>query len=112
MGTYSTLLLSLTVFGTSFVGTAVMRLIAPQLGLVSHPRKDRWHNKPTALAGGLGFFPAFAAGSAYVLIVNFRGLLRNGHAAILESPPAVLAAALFAGATMMFFVGVLDDVWN
>src|ERR1051326_287322 len=112
MDSYSTLLLSVAVFGASFVGTAAMRLIAPQLGWISQPRKDRWHSKPTALAGGLGCFPAFAAGSAYIFLVNFLQTVRAGRAAIFENRPAFLSVALLTGATMMFFVGLIDDRWN
>ncbi len=107
----NTMLLWVVVFGASFVGTAAMRLIAPPLGWMAEPRSDRWHSKPTALAGGLGCFPAFALGAAYIFFVNFRHGFRLRGEGILGSP-SVLTLVLVVGTTMMFVVGLTDDRWN
>src|SRR5213593_3271596 len=109
MNPSNTILLWLAVFGASFVGTAAMRLIAPQLGWISEPRRDRWHSKPTALAGGLGCFPAFAVGLAYLLFVNFWHKWRLSGRVLLHEPPVLLGVALLGGVTMMFLVGFTDD---
>ncbi len=53
-------------FLTSFVVTALVTplviWLAHRLGWVAKPRKDRWHQKPTALMGGIGIFVGAAVG--------------------------------------------------
>jgi UDP-GlcNAc:undecaprenyl-phosphate GlcNAc-1-phosphate transferase len=60
--------------------------------MVAKPRADRWHTKPTALLGGVGIYGAFVAGLAWT-----PGLLEFVW-------PSVTAA------TLMFVVGLVDDV--
>ncbi len=50
-------------FGVALVGTPLVRLAARRLNMIARPRPDRWHNKPTALLGGVGIFAAFMAAS-------------------------------------------------
>jgi UDP-GlcNAc:undecaprenyl-phosphate GlcNAc-1-phosphate transferase len=77
-------------FGLGTLGTYVTREVARRIGFVAKPRAERWHEKPTALAGGVGIFVAFAATCVWV-----GGALR---------------APLLAGATAMFLLGLVDDV--
>jgi len=77
-------------FGLGTLGTYVTREVARRVGFVAKPRAERWHAKPTALAGGVGIFVAFAATCAWV-----GGPMR---------------APLLAGATAMFILGLIDDV--
>jgi UDP-GlcNAc:undecaprenyl-phosphate GlcNAc-1-phosphate transferase len=79
-------------FALSFVGTFVTRAITRRVGFVAKPRAERWHAKPTALAGGVGIFVAFTATS---LVVGGK----------LELP-------LLIGAAAMFVLGFVDDVFH
>jgi UDP-GlcNAc:undecaprenyl-phosphate GlcNAc-1-phosphate transferase len=80
------LLLSLTL-------TPLLRMAAHRYGFVVQPRVDRWHQKPTALFGGVGIFLAFAIPFA-VLNEHDRSLL-----------------FLMAGATIVFGLGIVDDLY-
>src|SRR5262249_10080037 len=42
--------------------TFAVRDIAHRLRMVSYPRLDRWHRKPTAMFGGVAIYAAFAVG--------------------------------------------------
>jgi UDP-GlcNAc:undecaprenyl-phosphate GlcNAc-1-phosphate transferase len=76
-------------FASSLVATFVVRSVARRVGFVAKPRAERWHREPTALAGGVGIFAAFALASA-VVGSNARMVL--------------------VGAAAMFVLGFLDDV--
>jgi UDP-GlcNAc:undecaprenyl-phosphate GlcNAc-1-phosphate transferase len=84
-GAMCALLLSLTL-------TPLIRMGARRYGFVVQPRVDRWHQKPTALFGGVGIFLAFAIPFA-VLNEHERSLL-----------------FLMAGATIVFGLGIADDL--
>jgi UDP-GlcNAc:undecaprenyl-phosphate GlcNAc-1-phosphate transferase len=87
------LTLSLTfvgAFGLGAVGTLLTRTAARRVGFVAKPRAERWHAKPTALAGGVGIFVAFLLAALWV-----GGPLRL---------PVLLGAAL------MFALGLADDI--
>jgi len=79
------LLLSLTL-------TPLIRMAAHRYGFVVQPRVDRWHQKPTALFGGVAIFLAFA--------IPFAVL--NEHDGSL--------LFLMAGATIIFGLGIVDDL--
>jgi len=85
-GAMCALLLSLTL-------TPLIRMGAHRYGFVVQPRVDRWHQKPTALFGGVGIFLAFAIPFA-VLNEHDRSLL-----------------FLMAGATIVFGLGIVDDLY-
>ena len=76
----------------SLICTFLVRAGARRWKLVAAPRADRWHKKPTALLGGIGFYVAF--------IVSY--LIRR---------PADMAGdwLLIACASGMFLVGLVDD---
>ncbi len=78
-------------FALSLIFTPIVRIIAVRHGLVSHPRPDRWHKKPTALLGGVSIYLAAAAPFLYLGLKDRHGL------------------GLFLGATFLFIVGLLDD---
>lgn len=72
--------------------TVGVRAFARRKGVVAKPRKDRWHQKPTALLGGISIYAAFAAG--YLLF----------------APSLPIAYPVLAAGTLLFFVGLVDDV--
>jgi UDP-GlcNAc:undecaprenyl-phosphate/decaprenyl-phosphate GlcNAc-1-phosphate transferase len=76
----------------ALAATLVCERLAPRLGLVVEPRRDRWHRRPVALLGGvaimLGVLPALA------LVGGLRGRL----------------AALTLVSLAMGVVGLVDDL--
>jgi UDP-GlcNAc:undecaprenyl-phosphate GlcNAc-1-phosphate transferase len=79
-------------FGVGLFTTLGTRTFARRVGFVAKPRAERWHKKPTALAGGVGIFVAFMSTA---LIVGGPVRLR-----------------LLVGATAMFALGFIDDVFQ
>jgi UDP-GlcNAc:undecaprenyl-phosphate GlcNAc-1-phosphate transferase len=107
---YTLVLLGIAVFWLSFVGTWGMQRLAVRYQWVVLPRADRWHKKPTALHGGVGFYPAFFLGMCWVLVQTFG--TPQSLQEILTSPPPVmrLPAAILLGSLLMFCVGLWDDL--
>src|SRR5689334_22256044 len=62
--------------------------------MVAAPRKDRWHQKPTAMLGGIAIYVSFVAG--YFL---FAPTLPQFY-------PILIAG------TLLFIVGLLDDIYQ
>ncbi len=91
------IILSLFVFLASFLGTGLVRQVAFKQGWVALPRGDRWHKNPTALCGGVGIYPAFASGAAWILFHK------------LPSQETMLGISLLLGSMLMFLCGFLDD---
>ncbi|MFZ5585811.1 MAG: hypothetical protein ACOZHQ_07775 [Thermodesulfobacteriota bacterium] len=75
----------------SAVITPLVIWTARRRGWVVVPRADRWHQKPTAVYGGVGIFIAFAA--AFLLL----------------GPGGPLYWTLLACAAAMFLLGLVDD---
>jgi UDP-GlcNAc:undecaprenyl-phosphate GlcNAc-1-phosphate transferase len=82
----------------ALVGFAVALALVPlcrrashRLGCTARPKDDRWHREPTALLGGVAI--ALTVLAAYSVLGN----------------PAKLSV-LLAGATLMFLLGLVDDV--
>ena len=82
-----TILVATGALGVS--ATYATRGLARKVGFVAKPRAERWHRRPTALAGGIGIFVAFAPAMAY-----FR------------------AWPLLIGAGAMFLLGLVDDIFQ
>ncbi|MDD5594703.1 MAG: hypothetical protein PHY94_00460 [Candidatus Omnitrophica bacterium] len=78
-------------FTLSLIFTPLVRLIAVKNKLISYPRPDRWHKRPTALFGGISIY------LATVLSVFYLGAFNKN------------ALGLFLGGTFLFFVGLADD---
>lgn len=81
----------LIAFVVSLVLVPVCRTLARRLGLVATPRADRWHGRPTALLGGVAI--AVTVLALHLVFVGVRGM-----------------PVLFAGAALMFVIGLVDDV--
>ncbi len=78
----------------SLVGTKIMVMVAPRLGWMEAIKKDRWHTKPTAKMGGIAIY-------ASLMIVT----------AILFWPLSDMRiAGLMVGTTMIFILGLVDDL--
>ena len=87
--------------GTAFLAAAVLTplviLVARRTGMVCKPKADRWHSRPTALLGGVAIFVAFLAGALPFLDLPNPVIQR-------------MVIGVLIGATLMFVVGLLDDL--
>ncbi len=72
--------------------TLAVRAMAHRFGIVAKPRKDRWHQKPTALLGGMAIYAAFLLGWLAFAPKNTNAL------------PVLVAG------TVLFIVGLIDDL--
>jgi UDP-GlcNAc:undecaprenyl-phosphate GlcNAc-1-phosphate transferase len=82
-------------FAASAALVPLCRALALKRGYVAHPRKDRWHKRPTALFGGV------AIGVTVFAVAILAGIWR-GDLRALTLP--------LAGGALIFIVGLTDDV--
>lgn len=75
----------------SLILTPLVRTVARRIGAVATPKADRWHQKPTAMMGGVAIFA----------VVTIIVLARTPHAPDLW---VVLGAS-----AALFLVGLIDD---
>jgi UDP-GlcNAc:undecaprenyl-phosphate/decaprenyl-phosphate GlcNAc-1-phosphate transferase len=76
----------------TLVCVPVVGWLATRLGCVAQPKKDRWHSRPTPTLGGIAFFVGFVAPVLWL------------------SPRALSALPFFIIVTLMFIVGIYDDL--
>ncbi|HEX8948788.1 MAG TPA: hypothetical protein VF790_07500 [Dissulfurispiraceae bacterium] len=93
-------LLESSTFVVSLFCVWAIRKLAYRFNWVAQPRKDRWHQKPVALYGGVGMFIPFLGAALFILsrsdnLETFRVLL-----------------SILSGATGVFFLGLFDDIKN
>ena len=69
-----------------------VRRLAARWGCVALPKKDRWHSRPTPTLGGAAFYAGFVA------------------ATLLFSPSFASALPFLLIVTLMFLVGIYDDL--
>jgi UDP-GlcNAc:undecaprenyl-phosphate GlcNAc-1-phosphate transferase len=84
---------ALSGFLTSAVLVAVCRSAAHRFGYTATPRADRWHERPTALLGGVGI--ALAVLSLHIVVIGSNAL-----------------PVLLGGSALMFVLGLVDDLVN
>jgi len=95
-------------FAICLILTPLVRQIALKKGWMARPAEDRWHNKPTALFGGIAIY--LAAAIPLFVISDFSATLLP-----LTDPTKTAALSSFApvlciGITLMFILGFMDDV--
>jgi UDP-GlcNAc:undecaprenyl-phosphate GlcNAc-1-phosphate transferase len=78
-------------FALSLALIPLCRAAALRLGYTAKPKADRWHRRPTALLGGVGI-----AATVAVLQLSLAGPTELG--------------VLLIGATLMFGLGLIDDL--
>lgn len=71
--------------------TYVVREVARRIGFVAKPKVDRWHQKPTAMLGGVSVFVTVAI--CYIFFV----------------PHVQQGWIILAASTFLFLVGLIDD---
>src|ERR1041384_6254012 len=87
----SAAILTLVSFAVAVIVTPLVRMFARRIGAVAQPKNDRWHNKPTAMMGGIAIFVAVMA-SEIAFTPHSRGRW-----------VVIIASAL------LFGVGLVDD---
>jgi len=81
-------------FALAAVLTPLVRAAARRWNVIAQPRPDRWHKQPTALLGGVAVFLT-------VTVI----LVASG----LRTPQALM---VLAGSTLLFLVGLVDDLFH
>ncbi len=79
-------------FALSVIATYFVRAFARKRGIVAKPSTDRWHKKPTAMLGGTAIFLTTLV--VYLLFV----------------PLTKETAVVLTGSSLLFFVGLIDDI--
>jgi UDP-GlcNAc:undecaprenyl-phosphate/decaprenyl-phosphate GlcNAc-1-phosphate transferase len=74
----------------------VVRSTSVKLGRVVQPREDRWHRRPTPTLGGVGIYLAFILSLFIYYLIN--------------EPADWRRWGLLAGSTIVFFIGLYDDI--
>lgn len=97
-------------FAICLILTPIVRQIALKRGWMACPAEDRWHNKPTALFGGIAIYLAVAI--PLFVISDFSTTLLP-----LTTPQNAAAVSSFApvfciAITLMFLLGFADDVFR
>ena len=90
--------------------TRLVRALAGRLGWMAMPREDRWHKMPTALRGGLGFYPVFLGGALWITVPHFMAVKHLAEIQAQEGQELRLIAAMLLGSLIMFVVGLWDDL--
>jgi len=87
-------------FGSAFIFSLIfiplIRQYCLKNGIVTVPREDRWHDKPTPSFGGIGIFLSFVIGLIIVYFISNNWI---------DVHWGLLTAALFA-----FLLGLYDDI--
>src|SRR5258706_7953738 len=73
------------------MATLAVRALARRFGIVTAPKADRWHKKPTAMMGGVAIFLAVIA------------------TVLLFVPQTRASWAVLGASTLLFAVGLVDD---
>lgn len=87
--------------------TPVVKKIGSSRGWMAYPVKDRWHRRPTALMGGIAIYTGFCI--PVLGYVDLRGLASIFVKGIDAGPEPSFMAMIWAGATLLFILGLLDD---
>ncbi len=90
-GAISALVTGLAAALFMLVATPMVIRLARRMDWMAHPKEDRWHTQSTALMGGIAIFAA----------ASFSYLLFGWNLA---------TAPLWIGASLMFAVGLVDDL--
>ena len=95
----------------SLSGVGLMKRLGYRFGWTVKPRPDRWHRRPAALHGGLGFGLPLLAVLAIWLVHTLPESRLIWHAGAWAEPTLRLTLAAGAGAALMLVCGWWDDVW-
>ena len=100
------LFLFISIFLVSFFLVKIISILAYRYGWIAYPRENRWHKKPTALYGGIGFYTAFILGSIWVVVGHSTTNIISGRL------PGFIQSGLLLllGSLVIFLFGLWDDI--
>ena len=94
---------SLIIFAVAMIASALLtpvaRSVSVRFGFLDRPEPRKLHRVPTPRLGGLAIYAA-----AVIAIMTFSGEMREGDPDVWTQ-----IMGLFAGATVLLMVGLLDD---
>ena len=79
---------------TAVLMTLFVRGFARKFDFVAKPKSDRWHNRPTAMLGGAAIF--------LTTLLMYAAFV----------PKTTESLVILAGGTVLFLVGLVDDILN
>ena len=88
----------------------ICRFLATRRGLVALPHRDRWHDKPTALLGGVAIGVATFASALTYLLTTSGGEFGLGQGHLVEPTGDLRQVVLLSCAAVIFIVGLVDDL--
>jgi UDP-GlcNAc:undecaprenyl-phosphate GlcNAc-1-phosphate transferase len=91
----------------AYLATALLGALGTRHGWTAPPRPDRWHSRPIALHGGLGFMLPFTAGAFALLSADPTTVWIADSS---WAPHLTPALAVVIGAAFMFICGLWDDL--
>lgn len=98
-------------FFACLVLTPVVKLISIKKGLLSYPKEDRWHKKPTALLGGIAIYVSFSLPLLFQL--DFSTVIPHlAERGINPLNPPSFPAVVWIGSTLLFLLGIVDDFYH
>lgn len=100
-------LTALIAFCLCFFLTPIIRRLAHHRGWLAYPVKDRWHQTPTALMGGMAIYLAMALPLWWP--ADFGGILDYLFKVSKPQPLPSMGAAIWIGISLMFVLGLIDD---
>lgn len=94
-------------FSVTLLLTPLIRYITVKNGWVAHPSQNRWHNKPTAMFGGVAIYTGIAL--ALLGVADFKQLTFHYAEQSAAMRMNSFAAVVWIGATLLFVLGLIDD---
>jgi len=94
-------------FVICLIATPVVRGIARKKGWMAHPTKDRWHQKPTALVGGIAIYCGVAL--PLLFFGDFSSILPHFIPNSIPASLPSIGATIWIGITFLFILGLVDD---
>ena len=92
------------------VSTPIVKSVAVKRGWIANPTKERWHQKPTALMGGVAIYTAISI--PLLFLCDFNTLIDYILKTTDTSQPPTFSTSLWVGMTLAFILGLLDDLIN
>jgi len=87
--------------------TPLVRRAALSRGWMAQPSQERWHQKPTAILGGIAIYAGIAV--PLFFISDFSTIFPHMARSVATKPLPSPAAAVWLGITGLFLLGLLDD---
>lgn len=94
---------------TTYLVTPLVERLAIRLGAVDLPERRKVHAKPVPRLGGVAIYCGFGAALLSLVVADS---LSGGARKILVLKPDSALVGIFVGATVIFALGVIDDIYD